>query len=378
MRIGGTELNALRTAERLDRSRFELTVVCLNEEGPLRQRYRDAGIEVETFPIRSLYGPSAAREGFRLGMYLRREGVQVVHTHDVYSNVFASVWARVFGVPVIIASRRWWKHVPRPALMMANRFAYAMSHRVLANSEAVAELLATAERIDPRRIVVVHNFVDEEMFAAAESTTRCTMRADLGCPDDALVVGSVSRLHPVKDLSSLLRATHTLVGRWPALRVVLIGDGEARRSLEEEAAALGIADRVTFAGMRPQQPNMHAAFDISVCCSLSEGFPNSVVEAMAAARPVVGTDVGGIPDAVRHGETGLLVPAGDVAALANAIEALLLDPSKRKRFGEAGREVARSRFSASSAIERLESTYEQLVREALGTDSARPAPGDRR
>src|SRR5690348_2032260 len=232
MRVGGTELNAVRMAERLDRDRFELSVVCLSEEGPLRERYRSAGIPVREFSIRSLYGVHTLRQGIRLGSYLREIGAEIVHAHDVYSNVFSAVWARLFGVPVVIASRRWWKHVPRAAHGIGNRLSYLMAHRVLANSEAVAGLLAASERISPRRIFVIPNFVDDAAFESIDSTARCRMRAELGCTEGDLVVGSISRLHPVKDLSSLLRAINTLASRWPALRLVLVGDGECRTSLE--------------------------------------------------------------------------------------------------------------------------------------------------
>jgi len=366
MRVGGTELNAVRTAERLDRDRFDLSVVCLSEEGPLRERYRSAGIPVREFSIRSLYGAHTLQQGIRLGMYLRETGAQIVHAHDVYSNVFSAVWARLFGVPVVIASRRWWHHVPRAAHGIGNRLSYVMAHRVLANSEAVARLLTETERVSAERIFVIPNFVDDSAFGTLGESDRCRMRAELGCAESDLVVGSVSRLHPVKDLSTLLRALHMLASRWPALHVILVGDGECRTSLEAEAASLGIADRVRFAGMRPQEPNMHAAFDISVCCSTSEGFPNSVVEAMAVGRPVVATNVGGIPDAVEHERTGLLVPARDATQLAAAIDALLADPAKRQRFGDAGRAIARQRFSATQVMSKLEHTYEQLVGDALG------------
>jgi L-malate glycosyltransferase len=366
MRVGGTELNAVRTAERLDRNRFDLSVVCLSEEGPLRERYRSAGIPVQEFSIHSLYGAHTLQQGFRLGSYLREIGAEIVHAHDVYSNVFSAVWARLFGVPVVIASRRWWKHVPRAAHGIGNRLSYLMAHRILANSEAVAHLLTTSEHVSARRVFVIPNFVDDATFESIDQAARCRMRAELDCAEGDFVVGSISRLHPVKDLSSLLRAVHTLASRWPTLRLVLVGDGECRAPLEAEAAALGIADRVRFAGMRPQEPNLHAAFDISVCCSLSEGFPNSVVEAMAAGRPVVATNVGGIPDAVEHDRTGLLVEVGDSTRLADAIELLLNDPEKRRRFGDAGRELARERFSATRVMAKLESTYEQLVHHALG------------
>src|SRR5262245_6895322 len=235
MRIGGTELNALRTAERLDRERFDLSVVCLNEDGPLRQRYADAGIPVRSFRISSLYGPDTARQGWRFGRYLRADGGQIVHTHDVSSNVFAAVLALLFRIPVVNASRRWWNHVPRVAHLAANRAAYAFAHRVLANSESVAGLLQRSEWVDPARILVIPNFVDDAMFVEPDERIVSELRARFGIPQDALVVGTVARLHPVKDVSSLLRAVNSLVDRWPALVLVIVGDGECRPALEEEA-----------------------------------------------------------------------------------------------------------------------------------------------
>jgi glycosyltransferase involved in cell wall biosynthesis len=363
MRIGGTELNALRTAERLSRERFELSVVCLSEVGPLRDRYRAANIPVREFALHSLYGPHAIWQGLRLGAYLRREGVQILHTHDVYSNIFGAVWGRLFGIPVVIASRRWWDHVPRRVHAAGNRLSYRFSHTILANTDAVASLVTQTEHVDPRRIIVVPNFVDDAMFETGGDVIR-RLRQELSSTSDGLLIGSVSRLHPVKDLASLVQAVALLAPKWPAVRLVLVGDGECRASLQAQADALGIARLVHFAGMRQQPPNMHAALDISVCCSLSEGFPNAVVEAMAAGRPVVATRVGGIPDAVQDGVTGLLVPPRDPAALAAALDSLLADRARREAMGAAGRSRAQTRYSEAHVVALLSDAYERLVRRA--------------
>jgi glycosyltransferase involved in cell wall biosynthesis len=179
------------------------------------------------------------------------------------------------------------------------------------------------------------------------------------------VVGIVARLSPIKDHRSLITAVALLAPEFPTLLLVLIGSGPNRSELEAFAAAEGVASIVRFAGMREPPPNLHSLFDVSVLCSLSEGFPNSVVEAMAAGRPVVGTAVGGVPDAVRNGENGTLVPVQDPPALAAALAPLLRDSELRRRMGAAGRQIAREEFSASTVLPRIATLYRALATRTL-------------
>jgi glycosyltransferase involved in cell wall biosynthesis len=170
----------------------------------------------------------------------------------------------------------------------------------------------------------------------------------------------VARLEAVKDHASLVRAVAMLAPRWPALHLCLVGDGAMRESLERVVRDEGVGDRVHFAGQRPNTPNLHHAFDISALASLSEGFPNSLVEAMAAGRPVVATDVGGNPDAVRA-ETGLLVPPAQPDQMARAIERLLGDPALRASMGREALRVARREYHGDAVVPRLEDTYLHLL-----------------
>jgi glycosyltransferase involved in cell wall biosynthesis len=361
MGIGGTEVNALRTVERLDRSRFDVSVICLQEGGPLATRYAAAGVRVLPFPIANLYGWRTARQGVRLARLLSASGIQIVHSHDMYNNVFATVCARAARTPVIVASRRWWRSLPAQRYRLANTLAFRLADCVVANSPSVAWSLATEDGVRPERIAVVPNFVDESAFAPLSSEKRAAMLDVLGVPDHALVVGIVANLSPVKDHATLLRAAALLTPRWPWLRVVLVGDGECRAALEALTHTLGLGGRVHFAGLRPNTPNPHQLFDVSVLCSLSEGFPNSIVEAMAAARPVVATDVGGVADAVSDGQTGLLVPPSNPERLAAAIEELLVDPARRRTMGLAGRDHARTRYHADTVVPSLEALYDRLL-----------------
>ena len=362
--VGGTELNAVRLAEQLDRSRFRLSVAALQASGPLRARYAEAGVPVHVFPLRSLYGASAVHQGLRFARFLAQERADIVHSHDIYNNLFATVWARIAGVPGVIASRRWWHTLNRPAHRIACAVGYRLADRVLANCDAVGESLVQDERIPADRVVVVSNFVDESAFEPVSRSKREELLAAFGVPRDAVVVGVVARLNPIKDHASLIRAIGTLAPRWPQLHLVVVGRGATRDELGRLVAELGLTERVHFVGLQPQKPNPHALFDLSVLPSRSEGFPNVVLEAMAAATAVVATAVGGTRDAVIGGETGLLVPPGDPQALAIAIESLLGDPARRTSMGMVAQQRARRFYQASSVVPVLEGLYESLARAA--------------
>lgn len=362
MGVGGTEMNAVRTAERLDPARFELLVVALDGDGPLRARYAAAGIPVESFPIGRLVGLRTLRQGLRLRRFLASQHVDVVHCHDMYSNAFVAPWARAAGA-ALVTSRRWGPF-ERRSHAAANHLAYRLSDCVLANSPGVAALVR-AEGIPAERVSVVPNFVDAAAFDPPAAGERAAARASLGVPAGAVVVGVVANLTPIKDHATFVRAVARLAPRRPELHAMLVGGGPLRAPLEALAGQLGVSDRVHFAGARPHLPNLHHLFDLSALTSTSEGFPNSVVEAMAAGRAVVATRVGGVADAVAEGETGLLVAPGDDGALADALDALIADAPRREAMGARARERAERHYSADVAIGALERLYARVAPAAL-------------
>jgi glycosyltransferase involved in cell wall biosynthesis len=356
--IGGTELNAVRTAEALDRDRIELCVLHLQTHGPLRSRYERLGVRMTHVPIPNLYSLRTALQGMRLAGLLRRWRVDVVHSHDIYSNIFVVPWARIFSRCSIIASRRWWHDVPRPALAKVNRWSSLLAHRVLANSSGVAELVAREDGVPQRKIVEIPNFLAENAFEAVDEALRIAQRRAWGLPDGAFAIGIVARLSPVKNHVLLLRAVARLDKRF---HLVVIGDGPSRAELEDLARQLRIESRVHFAGEMVSPHNLHQFLDVSVLVSLNEGFPNSVIEAMAAGRPVVVTPVGGVTDAVTHGATGIIVAVDDPAPLVDALQMLEADSLLRTRLGEAGRETVRVKFPQEAVIGKLTALYEMLA-----------------
>lgn len=359
--IGGTELNAVRWAEHLSPERFQVTVVHFQADGPLRTRYEQADVKLKHVPLRNMYGPGAVRQGIRLARYLARERIQVFHAHEIYSNIFGVLWARVAGVPIVVASRRWWHRSERRAQQIANRWAYRVAHRVVANSPSVAAMLTRDEGVPPAKVVCVPNSLAEAAFRAPPSAERAAWRTRLQVPANAVVIGIVARLEPVKDHTTLLHAFARVAADRPDAYLVCVGEGVQRAELTDLTQALQLDGRVRLPGILTPPFNLHHLFDVSVLCSVAEGFPNSVLEAMAAARPVVATRVGGVPDAVHDGETGVLVPAGDPEALATALGAVLDTPERARTLGTAAQTYARAQYHESRIIERLSAWYESLA-----------------
>ena len=359
--VGGSELNAIRTAERLDPERIELSVACLRTDGPLWQRYEALGVRREHFPLSSFAHPGTLTQAYRFARFVRRHRFDIVQSHDVYNNIFAIPAARAAGFPATVACRRWWTETPRRAHRVANRLAYRLADRVLVNSESIGSLVETEEGVARSRIAVIPNFVDDEAFQAPDSAWRQQMRQKLGLRDDDLVIGSVANLHAIKNHELLIRAASRLAERWPMLRLVIVGDGQRRELLRSLAMQLGIGDRVVFAGLLPQHPSPHYLFDTSVLTSRGEGFPNSIVEAMAAGRPIVATAVGGVVDAFTDNVSGRLVPSDDVHAVAAAVEFYLCNSEARRAAGLAARREAEERYHARRILPLVHQLYEDLA-----------------
>lgn len=356
---GGTESNAVRTAEALDPAEVKLTVFAMRPDGPMRERYAEAGVPVVgTPPVDTLVSVHTTRQILRFARLLRRSGAEVVHCHDTYTNWFAGLAARAAGLP-LLTSKRWIGGQRRHLLL--SRIAYRLSTRVLANSGGVAQTLVKTDGVPEERVVVVPNFVEDAAFALPSADEMARRRAAWGIGAGGPVIGSVARLRPEKGQETLLRAAARLVDRWPALEVVLVGDGPQESMLRALASELGLTSRVHFTGHQPNRPNPHALFDVSVLASDHEGFPNTIVEAMAAARPVVASDVGGVPDAVRDQETGLLTPPRDPRAVAGALARLLERPDWAASLGMRGREIALQRFTRSPVLDQLTALYRELA-----------------
>lgn len=357
--IGGTELNAARTLEALARRGVLVTVMHFHSDGPLRSRMAAAGHRLVHVPIAPLWHPRIALRTVAIARALRAENATLVHTQDVYSNIVGVAAAQLVADLPVISSRRWKDEVPRRGMTPMNAWAHRASTLVLPNSPALIGSLES-EGVRRDRITVHENFVDDAALELLPRADRQRWRQKLGIGANAHVVGCVARLTPVKRHDVLLKAFAVVAQADANAVLLLVGDGESRPAIESQVDALGLRDRVTLAGTLPNFPLPQQLFDVAVLTSENEGFPNSLVEAAAAAVALVSTRVGGVPDVLIENVTGLGVAIADIPATARAILTLLRDERARVRMGDAARSLVRERFSESTAMERLQEIYRRV------------------
>jgi glycosyltransferase involved in cell wall biosynthesis len=273
-------------------------------------------------------------------------------------------------VPVLVAHEHTWSYQGQPLRRFLDRELVARgADRFIAVSREDQRRMTEVERIPPRRTVFIPNGI-----VAPPPPSGHDVRAELGIEAGAAVAGIVGMLRAQKAHGVLLRALALLGRDWPQLTLLVAGDGPEQGALEALARELGVGERVRFLGDRTDIPDVLAALDLAVCCSDFEGSPLAVMEYMDAALPIVATTVGGVPDLIEPGVHGLLVPAQDPAALAEAIATVLRDPDRAKAMGARARERRRSEFDIDVQVRRVEDLY----RELLGARAARGADGRRR
>ena len=355
---GGTERQFVQALRLLDREKYDVRVGCLKRRGPFLAEVEAMGLPVHEFPITSLKRWSTVVWFDRLMKFFKAERIDIVHAFDFYTNLFAGISAYLADVPVLIASRRDLLVLRPFGPQWALRFACALATTVVANSHAATRGLF---RSTLNKIAIVPNCIHLSEFVAQKTAE--DLRQEIGAGKGTQLVGVLAALRPEKDLGTFLRAAAEVHRKAREVRFVLIGEGSERLKLEALARELGIAERVLFLGDRRDVPDLLHALDVFVLSSTTESFPNAVLEAMAARKPVVATRVGGTPELVEDGVSGYLVPVGDSAAMGQRIAELLHDPAKRRAMGEAGRARAEREFTPARMRQKLEELYDRLLRE---------------
>jgi L-malate glycosyltransferase len=364
MRIGGMENQATRIIETLvARGGFRVHAAGLGGAGPVLEALRGLGLEeVPLYPLTGMARVTTAAHIRSFSVLLRGLGVDVLHAHDFYTNTFGMAAGVLAGVPVRIASRRE-LDVFTPAQRAVERAACRFAHVVAANCEFLRARLEE-EGIPSERTMVIPNAVALPRPELARD--RGPARAALGLPAAARVVVMVANLHNVKkDPATAARAMDMVAAARDNVILVLVGAGTPPAEVED-AIARG---RVLFAGAQQNVVPWLAAADICILSSRSEGLSNAVMEYMAAARPVVASDVGGMAELIRHGRTGLLVPPGDAAALAAAVDALLDDPVRAAGMGRLGRERILAHYTPARQGDSVEELYRRLLASSLSARS---------
>jgi glycosyltransferase involved in cell wall biosynthesis len=354
--VGGLERVVTRLVLGLDRNRFQARVCCFDERGPLADELAQAGIDVLFLPRR----PGVDyRYSFRLAQLFRRQRINLVHLHNDEAFLYgvpAAMLARTTGIVytehgrVLPASRR--------RTFAHRRLARFPVHTVPV-SGVLREQLLRFEHFRPRAMTVIPNGVPEPPAPNQDSRQRA--RAEMGASKETILLGTVGRLAEVKDHLGLIRAMAQLVRTHPQARLAIVGGGPLYEGLHREVARLGLQPFVTLVGERSNVATYLHAFDVFLLSSKSEGMPLALLEALAAGKPVVAMNVGGVGEVLRDGVEGYLVEPGNYADFLTRVRRLIDHPQERDLVGESARDTFLARFHVDRMIASYTNLYEQLL-----------------
>src|SRR5215813_10518072 len=359
----GSERQAAQLAQSLNESsRFEVFVACMRPKGNLAGELRQMGFsEIMAFPITSFYDRSMVQQLARFARFLRERRIDIVHTHDFYTNVFGMIGAWLARAPARIASRRETTGVRTPAQKFVERRAYQLAHAIVTNAEAVSRHLSE-EGVPGNKIVTIYNSLKPERVSPRHGHEE-TLKLLNSPPDDhcrfVTIVANLS--NPVKDHPTFLRAAQRVRQAVPEARFILVGSGLLMDETCALTKELGLEADVFFTGRCEQVADLLSISDVCALSSVAEGFSNSILEYMGASRPVVATNVGGAREAIIEGETGYLAPPGDYETMAARIIELLRNPDRARSMGRRGRQVVEQKFSPAAQLAQTEQLYDRLL-----------------
>lgn len=347
---GGQENRTLHECIGMKRLGARPIILC-KPGSKLGERAAGLGIEVRLHPMRSNRDVSALLYAMKV---IKEDSVDVVNTHSGDDSFICAIAGRLSSrKPVIVRTR----HL---ALPITSKTTYSLfPHRVVTVSEFVRSYLVNEVGIPGDKVTTVATGVDLARFDPA--TVPDTLRAELGAPPSALIVGTVAILRRKKGHHLLLEAIPEIIRECDGALFVFAGDGPQRENIEERIRDLGIGKSVRLLGLRKDIPTVLKGLDIFVLPTLQEALGTSILEASAMRKPVIGTNVGGVPEAIRDGVTGLLVAPEDSKGLASAIIKLLKDGALRRRMGDEGRAMVEAGYSTEKMVEKMHKVYSGLL-----------------
>ena len=357
--VGGTEKSLVEVLPRLDRSLYDITICSLKDEGV----YGKILAEEYGFSVVSLNGRGKWDVGVYLGLinYLRGKDYMIIHSYLFWSNLLARLAKRKLGIPIVINGVRdtevWlrWYH------KRIDRWSSKWADCLVCCSKAVAEYTKRQSGIDAYKFQVVYNGVNVESYQAKPSKKRYC--AKLGLPDDAVLFGVITRLvEPKKGLAYLIESFKIVTAKNERAYLLIVGDGPAKKKLQRKVKRLKLTERVLFLGIRKDVPKLLCLLDVFVLFSNYEGFGIAIIEAMAAARPVIASRVGGIKEIVIDEKTGFLVSPRDVKAMAEKCLLLAKDRDLAHKMGQAGLKRVKQYFSVEETVHKTGLIYASLLR----------------
>jgi len=359
--IGGLENGIVNLANRMNPTRFKISIVSLT--GGMDSKERITRKDVNCVVIQKNEGVSS-HEGigndwflpFKLAKFFKKEKADIIHTHGWGTFLEGILAAKLARIPILIHG----EHGTDQLDLARRRIAYRMGawgvDTILAVCENMRDRFICKYHIPAKKIQTIRNGVDTEYFKHDKNLRQAT-RQNLGIRDDNVVIGTIGRLCYEKNYETLLRAIALIVNKHSSIQLIMVGDGPYRGSLTQLAVDLGIESRVHFLGTRYDRLELLNAMDVFALTSVSEGLPNTLLEAMSVGLPVVTTSVGGIPEVVTTQKDGLLVEPQNSQGFAKSLEQLLQASELRDQLGAAAHKRMESKFSLKNMVQEYENMY---------------------
>ncbi len=363
LNIGGTEKMLYELIKRLDRNKFDPVVCGLKSHGYYAEKIENRGISLITLNIDkgiSLLNNFLAI--FCLVKIIREEKIKLLHTFLFRANFIGRIAGRLAGVRNVISSVRVVEKEKKYHLFF-ERITSFLSDKFIVNSATLKQFVSEKMKINPQKIEIIYNGIDFSNLPKVEDKIK---RQELAYRENDILIGTAGRLHKQKGIIYFLKAAKILTQslNYPiaqSLRFLIIGDGPEKKNLQSEISNLQLENMVQLLGWRTDAQEIISILDIFVLPSLWEGTPNVVLEALAYARPVVATEVGGVPEIIEDGVQGLLVKPANVQTLVEAIARLSKNREEAKEMGEKGREKVEKFFTIATMIKETERIYNQLL-----------------
>lgn len=374
-RMGGAENKLAELVERLNPEKFESFIANVGPTGPLQGRFEQLGVPIFQCQRTNRFD---VKPFVRLKQVMQKNKIDIVQTTLFWADFAGILAARWAHVPVILS----WETVTHAGdpyhgkwqRRAGYRFCMRRADGVIAVSHEIKQSLLDSRRVAAGKIHVIHYGVDLRQFSPNGKVA--STREQLGFRPDQVLLGIVARLEEVKGHRYFLEAFRGIAGEFPQAAALFVGDGSCRTALEQQAASLGLSERIHFLGIRKDVKDLLNCMDVFVLPSIAgEGLPNVILEAMACGKPIIASIVGGTPEAVRDQENGVLVPPRDVPALQRALRDLLRKPQLIRIFGEESRRIAEREFSLEKQIAAFEDLYSKLIKRKLGFQPASRGAG---
>ena len=369
---GGSAENTLLTCIGLNKNNYEITLAsgaAFSPKNELKKEAENNGVKFVIIP-ELVYWIAPLKEIIsfcKIFMLIKKERFDIVHTHTSKAGILGRLAAKLAGVPIIIHAPHghifygYYNSFLTGIFIIVEKIAAEFTDKIITLTEKGVEEHVKFGIAPENKFIAIHSGIRADKFFS-EPVDINNKRNQLGIPQNSLLIGTAGRLVPIKGHKYLMQAMSQINKKLNVILLV-IGDGYLRENLEQQAKQSGISNRIKFLGFRNDIAEILSILDIFILPSINEGMGRTLVEAMFLSKPIIATNVGGIPDLVKNDKSGILVPPKDPTAIANAIQQLLENKTLAKEMGKTGREIVKNEFTEKTMVEKIDKLYNDLLKE---------------